>query len=240
MKPAISRSNCYFYHWFDLPSGETIEGSWDLRKSWRDYLGHFDFKGKTVFEAGPASGFLSLKMESMGADVTVFDLPPGQSPEILPYHGIDIETVTKDTARSIDRVRNSWNYTRDIFGSKNTAMYGNIYELDRGNKFDVSLLGAILLHLSDPFKAIRSVAEITSETLIVTDLYSEHTIFSPHPETKNPMCWWMLSPDHVAKMLDAVGFKPEKPTFHQQTHYPTLDAKRSVSHKFFTIVAHRK
>ena len=53
----------FVYHWFDLSDGRTVPGIYDLRKNWRAYLGNVDLKGRRVLEVGPASGFLTFKME---------------------------------------------------------------------------------------------------------------------------------------------------------------------------------
>jgi hypothetical protein len=54
------------YHWHDLPDGTVLKGGWDLRETWREYLGNFDFTGKRVLEVGPAAGFISLMIEKAG------------------------------------------------------------------------------------------------------------------------------------------------------------------------------
>ena len=73
----ISLEDCYFYHVMDIPGlNEPPKGSFDLRKGVDEYLGHVDFKNKTVLELGPASGFLTFHIEKMGGDVTSIDIDP--------------------------------------------------------------------------------------------------------------------------------------------------------------------
>ena len=53
----ISLEDCKFYHVIDIPGlSEPTKGIWDLRKGVDEYLGHVDFKNKTVLELGPSSG----------------------------------------------------------------------------------------------------------------------------------------------------------------------------------------
>jgi hypothetical protein len=47
------------YHWFDMPSGETIVGSWDLRRNRRAYLDGVNSCGVSVFETGDPPAAMS-------------------------------------------------------------------------------------------------------------------------------------------------------------------------------------
>lgn len=245
---SVELKDCYVYHWFDLPDGRTITGSWDLRENWRAYLGHIDFRGLRVIEVGPASGFLSLKMEEMGAEVVAFDLPPGIPPDTLPLPGCDMDEIRAAQARAIDRVRNSWWYFRKQFNSRNKALYGDIYRLPPGiGRFDVSVLGAVLLHLENPFEAIRQVAAVTERAIVVTDLFHEQIGDRPYIEFSPAqrvvarwMCWWLLSPAAVSRMLTAVGFPVSRVFFHNHRHHPEIDAEKFATAKFFSVVAMRE
>jgi O-methyltransferase len=221
-------------------------GSWDLREAWRDYLGGLDLKGLRVLEFGPASGYLSLKMEEMGAEVVVFDLPPGTPPDLLPEPSVDAEALSRTVATTIDRVRNSWWYSHRLFGSKNKATYGDIYHLPSWlGRFDVSVFAAILLHLANPFAALRQAAAVTDTTFIVTDLYPGHLRdlavmeFSPNPEGGYPTSWWLISPNAIVRMLKLLGFSDVRISYHQHRHHPALARDDFKVRRFFTIVANR-
>ena len=54
---ATTLEECERYHWFDLPDGRVLDGYWDLRNTWRDYLGNVDFKGLRVLDSDPPAGF---------------------------------------------------------------------------------------------------------------------------------------------------------------------------------------
>ena len=114
-------ADCFVYHWFDLPDGSVIPGVWDLRKRWHAYLGNYDFAGKTVFEVGPASGFLTFKMEGLGADVTCFDIAPGTSPDVMPLPGVDHYKTQREFAERHHSVRAAWWYFHRLFASRSKA-----------------------------------------------------------------------------------------------------------------------
>jgi hypothetical protein len=243
----VTLDECYPYHWFDMPNGETVVGSWDLRQNWRAYLGEIAVAGRRVFEPGPASGYLTMQMAASGADVVVFDLPRGEAPDLLPIPGRDMASVRAETAAGIERVLKSWWYFRRVLGWQAEAVYGDIYRLPDGiGRFDVTLLGAILLHLRDPFRAVQQVAAITDRTIVVTDLLrrdigeNSYLEFCPHPELNHPMIWWYVSPGAISRMLRAVGFEPVRMTTHNHNFHASLEADKASTLEFFTIVAERR
>jgi hypothetical protein len=212
----VTPEECHFYHTLDLGQGRIVPGGWDLRGSERNYLGHVEFAGRSVLEFGPASGYLSFWMEENGAAVTVFDLPPEYPPDLLPLPGVDLDANAKSGAETAAQVRNSWWYAHRSRQSGNRAVYGDIYRLppDMG-RYDISTFGSILLHLSNPFLALREAARVTDQAIIVTDLLPEIIYgteqdgfleFNPGSEPRNLVNWWRLSPGSTAKMLRMLGF----------------------------------
>src|SRR5438270_405382 len=74
--PEQPRSDCFFYHVYDLEDGSTVSGpgaAFDLRGRFQEYIGGYNVANKTVFDFGTASGFLAFSAERAGAEVTAFD-----------------------------------------------------------------------------------------------------------------------------------------------------------------------
>ena len=63
-----SVEECNFYHTTDIPGVGVVEGQWDLRKGFHDYLGGYDFSGQRGRESGPATGFLTFEIEKTARD----------------------------------------------------------------------------------------------------------------------------------------------------------------------------
>jgi len=56
-----------FYTVQEIPGFDSVtDGEWDLRENVDAYLGDVDFKGRSVLELGPSSGFLTFHMERKG------------------------------------------------------------------------------------------------------------------------------------------------------------------------------
>ncbi len=168
---------CYFYHTLDLPGHGTVDGGWDLRGRFEDYIGHADLRGKRFLDVGAASGFLSFEAERLGAaEVTSFDLDTAERQDLLPFHGSEYvddypSWCRKQTAGFKGWQRAYWLAHR-LNKSRVVARYGDVYRLptDLG-RFDVVLLGAILEHLVDPLSALREVARVTDDLLIINTDY---------------------------------------------------------------------
>ena len=175
-------ADCFFYHTLDLPEHGTMDGGWDLRGRYEDYIGHVDLRGKRFLDVGAASGFLSFEAERLGAAaVTSFDLDTAERQHLLPFHGSeDVEDhpswCRKQTAAFKGWQRAYWLAHR-LYKSRVVARYGDVYHLpaDLG-RFDVVLLGAILEHLIDPLSALREAARVTDDLLVINTDYFDAAI----------------------------------------------------------------
>ena len=102
--------------------------------------------------------------------------------------------------------------------------FENIYALPRQlGEFDVSLVGAVLEHLSDPVSALTSVARLTRETLVlVTPLVqTEERIARFEPSVGRPeddFTWWTYSVGLYREVLAILGFRIERITYANYYH----------------------
>jgi hypothetical protein len=252
-----SIDECYFYHTIDLPGHGTIHGAWDLREHLDDYLGFVDFTDKRVFDAGTATGLLAFEAEKKGAsEVIAFDLAPTDEADRVPYTEQQLLQVLKHTLPELNeerkqgliKVNNSFWFCHKALRSKVKKCYGNIYQIPQGiGLVDISILGAILLHMRNPLNALEQTAKITKETMIVTDycwpavnkdLPVSMLIPTPIvPKSSIPLildAWWMNSPGLISQFLKILGFTEIKTTYHRQ-----YDELHRLSSPFFTVVGRR-
>lgn len=204
-----SLNDCLWYHTFDLPVVGHAQGSWDLRPCIRDYLGRYNFAGKRVLDIGTASGFLSFYCEQTGAsEVVSFD--------VSDQHPMNLAPGWDANLAAIQKIKNSYWFAHRAFNSKAKLFYGDIYNLpDDLGKFDVAILGSILLHLENPYGALRNASKL-ADTLIVTDAIRSNYPGSGilfRPEWPNPdyMFWWYVPLDQMVRMLSTLGYKVAEP-----------------------------
>jgi O-methyltransferase len=237
----VTEADCDFYHTMELPDGRVLEGAWDLRGHTDEYLGGVPLADKSVLEYGPASGFLSRAIAESGAALTVFDLALGTGPEVMPFPAAELDKVAASGVISAGRLRNSWWFSKQTFGFSARAVYADIYrQPDDLGAYDVAFFGAILVHLSNPFLAVREAAARTKKTIIITDMLGFPAadqrrgimqIGTMQPP-RGHVHWWNFSAGAFQTMLQRVGFTRQEVTFHS----PKSMASQPP---MVTVVAHR-
>jgi hypothetical protein len=243
-------SDFTWYHATELPDGRVLPGVWDLRGHEPEYLGGVDVRSKRVFELGPATGYLTFWMERQGADVVSFEAGFDVPVDTLPVKGEDNPDerlrVMQDT---IDRNHDGWWHLHRTFGSSAKFVQGNIYDMpaDLGT-FDVTLVGAILLHLREPWGALSQAARRTTEVMIVTEPLQDDVAdpesnimrFSPSAE-HHLTNWWSIYPGAVVSMLQRLGFGNTEVTYHTQRHHLSHDmGSDAIDQRMYTVVGHRQ
>ncbi len=239
-------SNFTWYHATELPDGTVLPGVWDLRGHESAYLGGIDLAGKRVLELGPATGYLTFYMERMGAEVVSFEAGFDVPVNTLPVKGIDQPDerlrVMQDT---IDPNHDGWWYLHRAFGSSAKFVQGNIYDMpgDLGT-FDITVVGAILLHLREPWGALSQAAQRTTETMIVTEPLQddldppESNIMRFSPSAEHHLTnWWSIYPGAVVSMLGRLGFGDTVTTMHSQRHHLAHDiVADAIDQPMYTVV----
>lgn len=238
----VGAEDCAFYHTTELPDGRVFEAEWDLRGQEALFLGRQDLAGKRVIEYGPASGALSAYMAKHGAELTVFDLPFGRSPDIMPFPDLDGEASRRSGAEAMGRLRNSWWFARRELGFDARAVYADIYDQpDDLGEYDVAVFSMILLHLSNPFRALQMAAARTRGTMVLTelmdappgvrDLWMELAaypvaVFGPSSPPVGVVHWWTLTPAVLRHMLWRLGFTDISTVPHPGKKHITVVGKR--------------
>ena len=197
----------------EVPGVGEVGGQWDLRKCIRQYLGNYDFAGKRVLDVGTASGFLTFEMEKQGAEVVSFDMDDGGEWDVVPQKSVraDPEGHMK-TVREVHRtLKNAYWFTHQRLGSRAKAFYGDIYNLPKAlGRFDAAVMGMIISHVRDPFRAIYNVARLCDRHLIITNqVYKGKdavACFVPTRENQVDRVWWVFTEKCVRQMLSVMGF----------------------------------
>lgn len=239
----VDRKDCAFYHTIDVPGHGTLRGTWDLRANISRYLGGgaIDFRNKRVLDVGSANGFLSFYMEQQGAEVVALNLDPDEGTQEFTRHGgpdyTDFDQLLKKSNRGH---QNAFWFARARLGSSVKLVRASVYDIpDEIGSFDVSVIGALLVHLKHPMDALEQVAERTTEAMIVTE--QRHAIFKAAPnrplaiyagQADRPNVWWLLSPTLIARYLEGLGFPKSTTSYHKQK-------REDGPVKLFTVVARR-
>ena len=237
-------ADCFFYHFRDRPGhGPVGDYGWDLRDGVEDYLGRVDLTGKRVLEIGPASGFLTFHMEAQGAEVVGVELAPTAVWDVVPQAALDLDRIRRERHAVMEQLRNGFWFARQALGGKAKVHYGSAYELpDALGRFDVSLMGSVLLHTRDPLRIIENCARLTDQALVIVERHEPQLDRSPvarlEPSRENAVwdTWWTLSPELVVGYCEVLGFTRTRVGFHEQRH---ISGGVDVRIPLFTVVAER-
>jgi hypothetical protein len=222
----------------DVPGIGLVGEQWDLRGHEDEYLGHVDFDGRRVLELGPASGFLTFAMEQRGADVVAVELADDRSWDVVPGN----EDRRDGHEARMERLRNGFWLAHERFGSRARVHYGSAYEIpEELGRFDVSVLGAILLHLRDPLGALTAVGAV-ADTVVIADVRSPDppdqplARLVPSREERGYGTWWLLTPALLQQYLRLMDFDDTTVTYHRQL---ALHPGGEELTPMFTLVARR-
>lgn len=246
-------NECFFYHAMDLPGYGSVPGVWDLRGHESQYLGNVNLSAQRVLEIGPASGHLAFFMERAGAEVVSVE-----AAEDYPWEfGWDIserapEALAPQLAAHramMQRLRNSYWLAHRVLASQAKVHYGSAYAIpaDLG-RFDVSVIGCVLLHNKQPLRILENCARLTNDTIVIVEVFRKGQLaqtpaqLGPSPAVDLASLkqgwwhtWWSFSPVFFVDALRSMGFADSRVTFHQQicngaaTDLFTVIAKRTAA-----------
>jgi len=181
--------------------------------------------------------------------VVAFEAGFDVSIDFLPVRGReDDEGRLRVMQETIDRNHDAWWYLHRAYGSSAKFVQGDIYDMpsDLGT-FDITLVGAILLHLREPWGALSEAARRTTRTMIVTEPLQddlqppESNIMRFSPSAEHHVTnWWSIYPGAVVSMLERLGFGRTSVTFHSQRHHLAHDIRAdAIEQRMYTVVGHR-
>jgi len=147
-------ANAHWYHTLELAPGVLTPGNVDLRSTAPKVL-PADLTGRRTLDVGTFDGFWAFEMERRGADSLAIDVarldaaewPPNRRPEL-------VERMNEWDIR----LGRGFRLASETLGSSVRRVECDIYELTPetvGGPVDLIFLGAILLHLRDPIRALE-------------------------------------------------------------------------------------
>jgi tRNA (mo5U34)-methyltransferase len=199
-------SSVPWYHTIDLGHGIVTPGIYDHRP----YLHHYhlpdNLAGKRVLDIGAASGFFSFEFERRGAEVTATDLPAWFDHDFGPNYRAD-QTVETGQIYLHQPIQ----IAKAILRSKINQKYLNIYDITPetvGGVFDLVFCGSLLIHLTDPIKALWRIASVTGNKAVIA------TVIMPDADSR-PLAllagergdsWWLPNRTCLERMVVFAGF----------------------------------
>jgi tRNA (mo5U34)-methyltransferase len=202
-----------WYHTLDLPGRAPTPGWFDLRPV-LDRLPWPEVRGRRCLDVATYDGFFAFELERRGAAEVV-------ATDISDHHQWDWPAPIREAAG--DRLGLIAGDKGSGFAAAHAALQSrvqkvevNVYDLDPGElgRFDVVVLGSLLLHLRDPVRALEAVRSVTGGWFMSVEAISlPLTLLArrrPLAELadEDSVCqWWTVNAAGHRRLLEAAGFE---------------------------------
>jgi tRNA (mo5U34)-methyltransferase len=150
-----------WYHTFELPGGIVTPGLFDHRRVVGKLPIPASLAGKRCLDAASADGFFAFELARRGADEVVSVDLADASRQDWQRPPTDPERLTLGTGRATA----AFEVVRDALGLDVERIDLSLYDLspEAIGTFDFVFMGNILLHLSDPARALRALRSVTAD-----------------------------------------------------------------------------
>ena len=204
------------YHRIDLGHGIVTPGQFDLEPLLPHYGIPDSLDGKSVLDVGPGHGFFAFEFERRRARrVVTCELPDWTEHDASP-----VQRAALAPAREEGEAyhRGAFGFAIQARGSKLERQFCNIYDLspERVGTFDVVFCASVLLHLTDPLRALYALRRVCADRAIICTAVERHwplTSFALARFVARPggHVFWLPTAKCLMRMALAAGFSRCEP-----------------------------
>jgi 2-polyprenyl-3-methyl-5-hydroxy-6-metoxy-1,4-benzoquinol methylase len=165
IKKAIS--NTEWYSTIDIDDQITTKGFYDWRPYFKTFEKLTNYKNKTLLDVGCGDGFFSHKFYDLKSKVTGIEIPSQFERDNYIFGELN-----KKLHSTGGKKRKSHNFNflllNKIKKRKIPLKYCNIYNLNKlKKKYDIVFCNDLLLHLTDPIRAIHNLITVSKKYIII-------------------------------------------------------------------------
>jgi len=230
-----------WYHTIDLGDGIKTPGAYDLAPLLPHYGIPESLEGKSVLDVGPGHGYFAFEFERRGAaKVATSELPTwtehDASPELQEFfHSVP--------ASATEYHRGALGFAIQAKGSRVERHFHSVYDLtpERVGMYDLVFCASVLLHLTDPLRAMYGIRRVCRDQAIIstgidTHLHVAHQSRALFIGTATGQAFWLPTMKCLENMLLAAGFaRVEKvSTFALKSVDGTFDTPHGTLRAFVT------
>ncbi len=195
-----------WYHSIDLGQGVVTPGIYDHQPYLEKYGIPADLQGRTALDVGAASGFFSFELERRGAQVTATELPTWMAHDFGPRYAPDL-----DPAQAHTYLHDPFLFAQRALGSRVSRRLTDVYTINAADfgTFDLVFCGSVLLHLTDPIRALWRLQSVTRGLAIICTTIDPHgppdpvARFTGHERGDT---WWLPNRAALEGMVASAGF----------------------------------
>jgi tRNA (mo5U34)-methyltransferase len=202
-----------WYHTLELPGDFVTRGFYDHRKVLPKLPIPNSLEGKRCLDLASADGLFAFEMARRGGDVVSVDLDDKTQEDWQGTGGKDAPTM--------DGTRRNFELARRALGLEVERVNLNLYDVspEELGTFDFVFMGNILLHLSDPGRALSAARSVTTGQFLSFEVVSlPLTLLRPRTAV-GQLCqvddarWWTPNLAGHRRLLQAAGFEIEDTGF---------------------------
>lgn len=203
-----------WYHTIDVRPGVTTKGWFDLRHA-LPLIPWPEIQGKRCLDIGTWDGFYAYELERRGAaEVVALDLPELRQMDFPPVVWADPDFDPEPPGKQFRPA--GFQLLHEILGSKVDWKGLNIYDINESElgRFDVVVIGSLLVHLRDPVRALDAVRRVTDGHLVVADyvhwpleVFARRKAVARLGVIGDDFQWWLPTGTALRHMLHASGFE---------------------------------
>ena len=211
----------YWYHSYYFDNGISHPGIFDIGRDIDNYSFPENLQGVSVLDVGPAGGWFSIYFAQQGADVVSYDVRGYCDYDIygrFQLPGIETEKERPDFTVDgrpiyISPAGEAFWLIKDLLGYDIDHYNGRVYDLHPdlfgGRTFDLVFVGAVLMHLRDPVRALQALRRICSNKIIVS-MYCDPNLNPAEPSMAlrnwTNILWWVPNQLCLEQWFKAAGF----------------------------------
>jgi tRNA (mo5U34)-methyltransferase len=212
---AAIAANPGWYHTIDLAPGVSTPGHVDLRHL-PDRVLPASLGGARALDVGTFDGFWAFALEQRGAaEVVAIDVPALDAAEWPPVNRARLEASMREQDLQLGR---GFRIASEALGSSVRRVEVPVYDLDAadiGGPVDFAFLGAMLLHVRDPVRALERVRGVLAPggrlTILepvdpVTSLLAPRRPVARFGVLETDFNWWVANVACLEAWLRAAGF----------------------------------
>jgi tRNA (mo5U34)-methyltransferase len=200
-----------WYHTIELDHGIVTPGMYDLAPIVHQYGLPESADGLSVLDVGPAHGFFAFEFERRGAaKVATSELPTwvehDASPELR--HAFEHAPESEEAFH-----RGALGFAIQARRSRVERHFCSVYDLtpERVGTYDLVFCASVLLHLTDPLRALYGIRRVCRGQAIICTGVDPHPHVANEPYalfvgTANGQAFWFPTMTCLEQMLLAAGF----------------------------------
>jgi SAM-dependent methyltransferase len=208
-------ANPSWYHTIDLGGGVATPGYVDWRRDAARVLPN-ELSGRRVLDIGTFDGFWAFELEKRGADVVAMDLAKVDDADWPPIHRERLVREQREFGVELGR---GFRLAHECLGSSVERVECDVRELTAeaiGGQVDLAFIGAMLLHLRDPVRALENVREVLvpgGALILLESISLRETLVHPRSAVARFQAathvfnWWVPNLRALRDYLWCAGFE---------------------------------